>query len=174
MSPARLGCTVPTAKLIAALTWRLVRSHGKSAPSLSFWVVGKIERFIGWVLPPLATGDVEETSKHGLEDASPTSLGCGFACQSYQSAEAHGRSVHQLRSNSRTVQSPGTAPHSLVATEPCEAKSGADSPVTLCSASGLSLNPALPLARVFLLKARAHKEQRQDGSDLGKYQSRRS
>ena len=45
VSPARLGCTVPTAKLIAALTWRLVRSHGKSAPSLSFWVVGRNERF---------------------------------------------------------------------------------------------------------------------------------
>ncbi|CAE7491999.1 unnamed protein product [Symbiodinium microadriaticum] len=51
-------------------------SHGKSAPSLAVCTVGMSARFIA-----TTRSDVEETSKHGLEDVSPTS-------------------------NSRTVQSP--------------------------------------------------------------------
>ena len=50
VSPACLGCKVPT-EPFAALAWHLVRSHGKSAPSLAFCVVGMNARFIRWVLP---------------------------------------------------------------------------------------------------------------------------
>ena len=45
VSPACLGYKVPT-KLVAALAWHLVRSHGKSAPSLAVCTVGMSARFI--------------------------------------------------------------------------------------------------------------------------------
>ena len=76
VSPACLGYKVPT-KLVAALAWHLVRSHGKSAPSLAVRAVGMIAIFIA-----TTRSDVEETSKHGLEDVSPTSLGYVCFCLS--------------------------------------------------------------------------------------------